>query len=431
MRQALARLDPGAALAVFRTASGLSQQDVADILGWSQSQVSLIEKGQRQTLFDIRELLHFADMVEMPRAALAPMLAGEPDASLGDDALQGLGSEACEEDVDRRGFGGFAAGIAAGVMLPLGTAAPRVTAAHVRYLQSCADSLWQRDQAVGGAATLKQALRHWQRARRMLDESAYPEDVGRELVGVTGALATCAGWLAFDAGNIPLARRMSSEALATAGSTDRPELTAQILTQLSMISSFAARTGPSRGPAREALRLADQAAEVARCVSMPRLHTHIALRHAYAASLLGDEPAFRAAIAQARRELDRGPGACDPHWIQCVDESEIAGYEARGLVSLGDLDVGTALYQKSLVSLDLSPRNRACGHAQFAAMLADGGDMTDALDEGGAVLTSLRGGVSSVRTLIELRPVRVAAERAKAEEFCARFDAAERALIAV
>jgi DNA-binding XRE family transcriptional regulator len=49
MRQALARLDPGAALAVFRTASGLSQQDVADILGWSQSQVSLIEKGQRQT----------------------------------------------------------------------------------------------------------------------------------------------------------------------------------------------------------------------------------------------------------------------------------------------------------------------------------------------------------------------------------------------
>lgn|SRR5215471_6861306 len=45
MRQALARLDPGAALAIFRAASGLSQQEVAQIMGWSQSTVSLIEKG--------------------------------------------------------------------------------------------------------------------------------------------------------------------------------------------------------------------------------------------------------------------------------------------------------------------------------------------------------------------------------------------------
>ena len=61
MRRALARVDPGAALALFRTVSGLSQQDVADLMGWSQSTVSLIEKGQRETLFDIRELLRFAD----------------------------------------------------------------------------------------------------------------------------------------------------------------------------------------------------------------------------------------------------------------------------------------------------------------------------------------------------------------------------------
>ncbi|HEV2374929.1 MAG TPA: helix-turn-helix transcriptional regulator, partial [Streptosporangiaceae bacterium] len=74
MRRALARLDPGAALAVFRTVCGLSQQDVAEIMGWSQSTVSLVESGQRDTLFDLRELLRFADMVEMPRAALAPVL---------------------------------------------------------------------------------------------------------------------------------------------------------------------------------------------------------------------------------------------------------------------------------------------------------------------------------------------------------------------
>jgi transcriptional regulator with XRE-family HTH domain len=116
MRQALARLDPGAALAIFRTVSGLSQQDVADIMGWSQSTVSLIEKGQRETLFDIRELLRFADMVEMPREALAPVLVGEPDATLGDSPDET--SNEVGEDVDRRSFGGFAAGVAAAVVLP-------------------------------------------------------------------------------------------------------------------------------------------------------------------------------------------------------------------------------------------------------------------------------------------------------------------------
>jgi hypothetical protein len=44
------------------------------------------------------------------------------------------------------------------------------------------------------------------------------------------------------------------------------------------------------------------------------------------------------------------------------------------------------------------------------------------------VLTAIEGGVSSIRTLKELRPLRVEARRIGAGEFCARFDAAERAL---
>jgi hypothetical protein len=66
-------------------------------------------------------------------------------------------------------------------------------------------------------------------------------------------------------------------------------------------------TGPSREPARKALRLAFQAQDEGRYLTVPRLHALIALRHASAASLLGDKAAFQAAIIQARRELDRGP----------------------------------------------------------------------------------------------------------------------------
>jgi hypothetical protein len=44
------------------------------------------------------------------------------------------------------------------------------------------------------------------------------------------------------------------------------------------------------------------------------------------------------------------------------------------------------------------------------------------------VLPVLEGGLTSLRTLNALRPVRASADQTAAEEFCARFDAAERAL---
>jgi transcriptional regulator with XRE-family HTH domain len=427
MREALARLDPGAALAIFRAVCGLSQQDVAEIMGWSQSAVSLIEKGKRDTLFDLRELLHFADMVEMPRAALAPVLAGEPDANLKGDGLEELGG-GDEEDVDRRSFGGLAAGAAAALVMPEPAVPSRVTAAHIRYLRACADSLSRRDQTVGGAAILKQALRHWRRARRMLDESDYSETVGRDLLSTTGGLAVCAGWLAVDAGDLALARRMHSEALPLAGNSDDPVLTVRVLQNLSMLSSYVARTqSPTPGAARDALRFADQAAHAARHEPMRRLHALIALRRADALCLLGHKPGFQAAITDARRELDQGVGD-DPAWIKFVDESEVLTHEARGLESLGDPATACELHRQSLDEPGLSPRNRACGQAQLAAALAGEGDVVGAIDEGTNALSVLESGVASVRALNELRPARQAAEKIKAEEFCTRFDMIQRTL---
>jgi hypothetical protein len=278
------------------------------------------------------------------------------------------------------------------------------------YLRTCAERLSSRDQSVGGAALLRQALRQWHRARRMLDESDYPEAVGRDLLGVTGNLAICAGWLAFDAADVPLARRMYSEALLLAGSAGDPVLIAHVLEKLSMLSSHVARENGSRGMARESLRLADQAAEAARHELMPRLQALIALRRANAASLLGDKPAFRSAITRARHDLDRPASMEDPAWIRFVDGSEIATQEAVGHQNLGDPATASLLHRESLDAPDLSRRNRACGQAQLAAALAQSGDVTAAVSEGTAVLPALAEGVTSVRTLNHLRPVRAAAE---------------------
>ena len=97
-------------------------------------------------------------------------------------------------------------------------------------------------------------------------------------------------------------------------------LAVHVLANQSMLYAEMARTGPSREPARQALRLAFQAHEEGRYIPMARLHALIALRHASAASLLGDKAAFQAAIIQARRELDRGPRDGDPpEWLRFVE----------------------------------------------------------------------------------------------------------------
>jgi hypothetical protein len=145
-------------------------------------------------------------------------------------------------------------------------------------------------------------------------------------------------------------------------------------------------TGPSREPARQALRLAFQAQDEGRYLLVPRLHVLIALRHASAAALLGDKAAFQKAVAQARRELDRGPeDENPPGWLRFVDHAEITGTEAHGWLYLGDPGCSAVLYRQVLASR-LSPRSRASYGAGLAdALLKQGARqeaITPAMDKG-------------------------------------------------
>ena len=164
---------------------------------------------------------------------------------------------------------------------------------------------------------------------------------------------------------------------------------------------------------------------------MARLHALIALRHASAASLLGDKAAFQAAIIQARRELDRGPRDSDPpEWLRFVDETEITGMEARGWLNLGDAHRSARLYRQVLADVP-STRNRASYGAGLADALLKQGARQDAVAAAAEVLPALEGGVTSMRCLNRLRIIRQAAGNTTgAQEFCERFDAVERTLTA-
>lgn len=430
MRQALARTDVGAMVAILRAVAGLSQLELANLVdGWSQSLVSLIERGHRDTLYDIRELLRFADAIDMPREALLPLVLGDPHATLGADSdteLLGVGV-----DQGRRSFTRMVAGWAASVALPSIQVPARSDIAHVRYLRTCLDRLRSSDQRLGGGAVLRQALHQFAHAKAMLDDSDYSEAIGRQLIAVAADLGNLAGFLAYDADHQPLARHMYREAELLASSADDVEPLIHVYLNMAQQSLHWARVSGRRGLAREALRFAGHAAENARHMPSPRLHALIAARHGLAHAQLGDEIAFRKEIIGARRELDRGPHSADQTWSDYVTESEVTGYEAMGYLQLGIPPRAVSLYRDVINDVSRAHRDHAYYRALLAGALLETGDRMRAVEEGLPILPDLVDGqLTSIRTLNVLRPVRTAAERLRAAEFIERFDAAERALTA-
>lgn len=423
LRDTLAQLNLSAVPAIIRAATGLSLSDLAAIAGVSRSTLGLYECGHRDGIFDIRVFLQFADAVDMPREALLPLLLGGGgiDAALGSDA------DLDEADMDRRDFGNLAAGAAVAALLPRFAVPSSVGMSHVRYLRRCEETLWSQDQTVGGAALLRLSLRQWHRACRMLKESIYTDAVGRELLVATGRLGVCVGWLAFDSGQHALSQRLYTEARSLATAAGDPVLKAEALEQSSLFASYMARVSRKKDAAREGLMLAHQAAEEARYEPLPRLHALIALRQASAASLLGDKATFCSGIRRARRELERISGFDEPESYGFVNDAEITGFEAGGYRNLGEHAQSEKLYRATLAG-ELQPRNRAFYGAMLAGSLLRQGALDEAISTGVSILPTLVNGVTSIRTIKALRPIRTVAGSVGAEEFCERFDTAEQEL---
>ena len=73
-------MDFPAVLVIYRSAARLSRRGLAERTGLSESTIWRFEAGERQGIYDIRQLLQFADSVAMPRPALLPVILGEPRA---------------------------------------------------------------------------------------------------------------------------------------------------------------------------------------------------------------------------------------------------------------------------------------------------------------------------------------------------------------
>ncbi len=309
LRAVLARVDLAAFAVLVRSASRLSLERLGALVadGWSAALMSMIEHGRRDTLYDIRKLLVFVDAIGMPRTALAPLILGDPDATLdGEDIVARWGVDTV--DLSRRGFATLTAGLGMAAVLPV---PERVDLAHVRYLQGALVRLRDQDDIVGGGGVLPQCLRLFAQARRMLDESDYTAAVGRELLVVAADLGIKSAWSAYDADNQALARRLYEQSALLVDSAGDGAQRAYLYANMVQQSTCLVRYTGRKDLAREALRFADRAEDAACHEPSPALHALVSLRRALAHAQLGDEGAFRSAITTARRVLDRGPHEAD------------------------------------------------------------------------------------------------------------------------
>ena len=185
LREALAQVNLAAVPAIVRAACGLSQRDLAAIVGWSPAALSYYERGVRDGMFDIRTALQFADAVGMPRAALLPLVFADPGAGLAAGPEDGTNME-----LSRRDFGGLAAVAAVAAVVPSPSVPRGASSSHIRYWRACTDRLYARDRAVGGTVLLSSALQQWQRVRLALGDGAAGE-TGRQFLAVAGELALC------------------------------------------------------------------------------------------------------------------------------------------------------------------------------------------------------------------------------------------------
>ncbi|WP_248965551.1 helix-turn-helix domain-containing protein, partial [Sphaerisporangium perillae] len=374
MREALASGDLSAFVAVVRAAMGLSQLELAGLVGWSQSTVNRIESGRRDTLYDIRELLRFADAIDMPRHALMPLLIGNPVAGM---AIEGITPDM---EMDRRHFNGVLAGGLAGMGWG-GLAVPnRVDAAHIKHLKATIQRLYADDQRIGGGMLLAPALHQLARVRRMLDEADFGESIGRRLVSTAGELCVCAGWLAYDSGRQSLARQLYNEACMYAEHSGDEQLRVNIASYVAMQAVRMARTRPGR--VGEALRSVEAGKHAARAWATPRVYALLAVREATAHAVIGDEIACRRAMATAWREVDRGIDQDDPEWTGFVNENTLVYFEGLTAMTLGKPLPAVERFRHLLIDPSIGERNRTYYRSCLVNALLIAGAKGDALAEG-------------------------------------------------
>lgn len=203
---------------------------------------------------------------------------------------------------------------------------------YLAVVRGYIQNLISLDNQFGGADLVRLSVRFFQSMDNLLGVGAYDERIETDLYAAAGELAEVVGWLAYDAEQHDLVRKMNQESLHyTRLAGDR---TIELLTMQN-----ASMHAGAMGRPREALQLARSVLESGTNLS-PRVRALFLTRKARALAQAGDESAVDTFEEVKSLYLD-GVADTDPPWAWWVDERELAWHEA---MARRDLNLsGTAI----------------------------------------------------------------------------------------
>lgn len=249
------------------------------------------------------------------------------------------------------------------------------------------------DNRFGGADLVRLSTRFYRGLRGHLKSGSYDIRLERDLYAAAGELAEVAGWLAYDAEEHELTKRMNAESLRYTG------LSGDRVTELLTIQN-ASMHAAVRGEPQEALNLALSVLEGPGRLS-PRVQALFLTRKARALAQLGDESALKL-FPQIYSLYQEGVRDSDPAWAWWVDERELLWHEGMAQSDLGVLQAETQFERSWMAVPDAEARSRYVHGAHLLQAQLENGSWRSA-ENTLATLIPLSTEVKSVRAELLLR----------------------------
>lgn len=339
MRTALFDHDFAAVFAAIRIRTGLSQTQLAALVGLSQARVSEVEAGARR-LTGAKLVARISTVFAVP----AELLGFHVD-TVGPAA----GSLACEEVdwVNRRDFVTLATAAALGSrlhpelerlahVLPGRLAPvtrPRIGDADIDAVEAISDGFRRWDLAHGGGLCRSAALSQLHQVAA-LDDAVCTSTVRARLQIATAELASMAGWLAYDIEDHNAARRLWTYALHIAQRADDNPRSTDLL--VIVLLDMAHQALHLRQP-KDALAFCRLAAATSTSRRHPVSHITEGYIHTVTAwcwAMLGEPEPTRRALADSRAGYAAASAETIPPWAWVVTNAEIDAQQGHALYLL-------------------------------------------------------------------------------------------------
>lgn len=431
----------GDLLAARRAAARLTQQQLAQAIGYSRVTVATAESGHRQPAAEFwtrcedvldaggelaqayRQLavargLRRREIAEQERTARIARLAGRQAAGGARSSVAALdagtpmdaGADSLElvtslrgsihsaarlwwDDIARRELlsdAAFGSTVFAGPVLRWLTAVGdehlsaatgrHVGEADVAALSSITQEFRRLDNRHGGGH-VRSAVVGFLHANvgPLLREGRYDEPTGRSLLAAAAQLTHLAGWMAYDAEEHGLAQRYLVQALEFARGAGDIGFGGEVLAGMSHQAIYL-------GHADHGVDLARAARQTAVRAGIPALIAEAAVTEAHGHARKGDKTATAHALRVAETAFDRDTWSDRPSWLRYLDEAYLSAKFAHCFRDLNQPDTAASFALKSLNMDDAFVRGRAFNTVLLATIRVQQGELEQAAAAGNDAL---------------------------------------------